>query len=145
MAWLETSRPAPSRVDKIRASSGVVPPIYGRAGPGLGNAAAIVGSILGPLVEGGAAAYGVYAQSKQGKDELKQRKREFEVQQQLQREALEAQQKQFVLAQQAAIRQAELAQAYAASNWPTILGIVAIGAGALVLLGVVRAATKGRK
>lgn len=109
-------------------------------GSGLGYAQ-VISAILGPLVEGGAAAYGTYAGSKQAKAELRARKQEFELAQQAEARALKVQQRQFELAQRAAIQQAQIERVSQAQRLPYVTA--AIGLGALALVAV--AALKGPK
>ena len=97
----------------------------GYAQSGLGYAQ-VVAAILGPLVEGGASIYSTAAGAKTSKAELKQRKVEFAGQQELNKQALEAQQRQFSLAQRAAIQQAQIAQASAERNAPYIVAVVGL-------------------
>jgi multidrug efflux pump subunit AcrA (membrane-fusion protein) len=107
---------------------------------GLGYAAAVA-AILGPLVEGGAAIYGTTVQQKQAKSELRQRKVEFAGQQELQKQAIEAQKAQFSLAQRAAIQQAQINRAYTQRAMPFV--VAAVG---LAVLGLVStAAVKSKR
>lgn len=105
---------------------------------GMGQYAQIIGQILGPLVEGGVSAYGIHQQSQFSEDELKQRQVEFQKQQELAQKALEAQERQQVLAQQAAIQQAQAAQAFLGRNMPYVLGGLALLSLAVVGTALVR-------
>ena len=116
----------------------------GPAQTGIGYAPAIA-AILGPVVEGGAAAYGVYTSGKQGKAELRQRRREYQGQQELQRKAPESQREQFALAQQAAIQQEQIKAAYGGRNWPYIMAAIGIAALALISIAAVTKRKRKRK
>ncbi len=108
---------------------------------GLGFVEAIA-AFLGPLVEGGAAAYGIHASSKTARKELRQRRRELEAQRELAKKQIEAQERAHVRSQQAAIQQAQIARARSARSAPYILGGVALGVLGLVALGVTRTGRK---
>lgn len=110
-------------------------------GSGLGWVEAIA-AILGPIVEGGASIYATTIQQKQAKGELKQRKAEYQGQQAEEAAARAAQERQYVLAQQGAIQQAQIARAYAERNWPYIVAAVGLGALAIITVVGVRAASK---
>ena len=141
-----------NREKLVRASSGVVPPIYGRVGgppsaSGLGSLgyAQIISAILSPLVEGGVGTYAVYSQSKQAKAEMKQRERELVVQQKLAAQQLAVQERAYALAQQAAIQQAQIAQVRAARAGPYVVGAIGLGVAGVVLAALLRPRRKKRR
>ncbi len=115
-----------------------VPAALGWSTSGMGQAAAIVGSILGPVATGGADAYRTYADSEQGKKELKQRRREFEAIQRLQEQQAVAAGRQATIAEISAIQRARIAGAYQSSYFPLAIGALALGGLALVAVGLLR-------
>lgn len=128
----------------------VSPPVGAGNGRGYGQPsglgyAQVIGAILGPLVEGGAAVYGTYTQSKQSRKELRQRRAEVQTQAELQRAALEAQERQFELAQQAAIQQAQISRARAAQTAPYITAAVGFAALGLISYAALSGGKKKKK
>lgn len=138
MAWLEVRRPLPAPMPAWR-----IPPPAPIGGMGMWAEA--VAAILGPLVEGGVSAYGVYSGNKAQKDELRSRRQEVLVQQQAQQEAQKSQERQFLLAQQGAVQQAQIASATSQRNWPYITAAIGLGALALITVGGVKYAQSRRK
>jgi len=111
-----------------------VPALFGKypAQSGLGYAQ-VVSAILGPLVTGGADIYRTSQESKISKDELKQRRREFEAQAQLAQETLEAQERAQLIATHVTLQQKAASQAWWSQNMPMIVGgVVLLGLGIAV-------------
>lgn len=110
---------------------------------GLGQAATIA-SILGPVAVGGADIYRTYSDSQQNRSELKQREHEFQALSKLYEKQAVSTERQQALAAAASIRQAQIRQAYQARYAPYFLGAAAIGALALVALGMTKGGRGGR-
>jgi len=102
---------------------------------GLGNAATVIASVVGPAAQAGADIFRTTQEKKIAEKELKQRRAESATYAELSREALEASERQQVLAQALALRQAQARRAQTQTYMPYYLGL-----GALALLAVAAAA-----
>lgn|GEM_PF-5881204 len=109
----------------------------------------IIGGILGPIVEGGVASYGIYAQSKAQKDQLKQRKLESQQalmveharlaqEQILTKKRLAAQERMHYQAQTGAVQRAQIASHYTAKTIPYGVAVAALLGAALVAVAVTK-------
>jgi len=107
-----------------------------------GHSAALVAAVVGPLATGGADVYKTYADSKQGRSELKQRQREFEATSKLYESQQGSVERQQALATIAAIRGEQSASQNLARYAPYLFGAVVIGGLVLVAITV---AKKGGK
>ena len=105
-----------------------VPAALGMRHPGMGSLgyAQIVSAIVGPLATSGADIFRTSQESKISKRELKQRRREFEAQERLARETLEAQERSQIVSQHAALQRSAASQAWWARNTPLVAGVVAL-------------------
>ncbi len=112
-----------------------LPSLFPEAGLGQAN---IVAAIVGPLAVGGADAYRTYAESSQGKKELKQRQREFTALSRLYERQQIAAERQQALYAVTSLRRAQISSASQAGYAPYLLGAVAIGGLALVAIAMAR-------
>jgi hypothetical protein len=106
---------------------------------GMGNYAAAIAAITGPLAAAGSDIYRTSSDSKQNRKELKQREREF----QALIPVYERQQKQQALTTVAAVRQQQIVSGYQAVYAPYMLGAVAVGGLALIAIAVAKGGKKG--
>ena len=110
--------------------------IYGapRSSSGIGNYAAAIAAIVGPLVQGGADVTQTIFEGRQNKAELKQRGREFEAMAPILREQARSAERQNALANIAALRQQQIRSSAASAYAPYVLGAFVAGGIALVLI-----------
>lgn len=117
-----------------------VPAALGASGGpgGLGQAAAVISAITGPLATSGADIFRTYSEQRQSAEELEQRQREFEAVSRLQAQQAAARQRAATIAEIAAIQRARVSGAYQTTYMPYVVGALALGGLALVAVGLLR-------
>ncbi len=103
----------------------------------------VIAAILGPVATGGADIYRTYSDSKQNKDELKQREREFQSLSKLYDRQQVAQKQQAAIAAATSLRQSQIRATASSGYAPYVFGAFAIGGLALVAIAMARGGRRG--